>query len=153
MKNLKAKLNKQGGFTLVEMLIVVALIAILIAISIPAMSQSLEKAKEATDKANERSAMSLAIVKLSTADSTEMAALKGADKAWYYKVDNTQGSLEKGTPGTGATGADYGQSKGRVGAYITITYAITADKNTITLAWGGDATETNSLIYSAPVEV
>ena len=35
MNNLKAKLKKQGGFTLIEMLIVVAIIAILIAVSIP----------------------------------------------------------------------------------------------------------------------
>lgn len=55
MKNLKAKLNKQGGFTLIEMLIVVAIIAILVAVSIPLINSSLERAREATDAANERS--------------------------------------------------------------------------------------------------
>lgn len=55
MKNLKAKLNKQGGFTLIEMLIVVAIIAILIAVSIPLVNSSLERARESTDAANERS--------------------------------------------------------------------------------------------------
>lgn len=55
MKNLKAKLNKQGGFTLIEMLIVVAIIAILIAVSIPLVNSSLERARETTDAANERS--------------------------------------------------------------------------------------------------
>ena len=55
MKNLKAKLKKQGGFTLIEMLIVVAIIAILIAVSIPMVNGALERAREATDAANEKS--------------------------------------------------------------------------------------------------
>ena len=49
------KMNKKG-FTLAELLIVVAIIAVLVAISIPIFSSQLEKAKEATDMANIRSA-------------------------------------------------------------------------------------------------
>ena len=51
---MKRKQNK--GFTLAELLIVVAIIAVLVAISIPIFSAQLEKAKEATDMANIRSA-------------------------------------------------------------------------------------------------
>lgn len=58
-KGLKGKVQNQKGFTLVEMLIVVAIIAILIAVSIPLVSSSLEKAREAVDDANERSAIAL----------------------------------------------------------------------------------------------
>ena len=47
---LNRKLSKKSGFTLVEMLIVVAIIAILIAVSIPLVSQALEKARDATDR-------------------------------------------------------------------------------------------------------
>lgn len=56
MEKLKAKLKKQGGFTLIEMLIVVAIIAILIAVSIPLVNNALDRARQATDAANERSA-------------------------------------------------------------------------------------------------
>ena len=56
MKGLREKFRKNEGFTLVEMLIVVAIIAILIAVSIPLVSGSLERAREATDAANVRAA-------------------------------------------------------------------------------------------------
>lgn len=48
--------NNKKGFTLAELLIVVAIIGVLVAISIPVFTSQLEKAKEATDAANLRSA-------------------------------------------------------------------------------------------------
>lgn len=50
------KKNNNKGFTLMEMLIVVAIIAVLVAIAIPVFTNQLEKAREATDMANIRSA-------------------------------------------------------------------------------------------------
>ena len=47
--------NNKKGFTLAELLIVVAIIAVLVAIAIPVFNTQLEKAKIATDKANVRS--------------------------------------------------------------------------------------------------
>lgn len=47
--------RKKKGFTLAELLIVVAIIAVLVAISIPIFTSQLEKAREATDEANIRS--------------------------------------------------------------------------------------------------
>lgn len=54
----KEELKKQSkkGFTLMELLIVVAIIAVLVAIAIPLFTNQLEKAREATDMANLRSA-------------------------------------------------------------------------------------------------
>ena len=49
------KTNKKG-FTLAELLVVVAIIAVLVAIAIPIFTAQLEKAREATDAANLRAA-------------------------------------------------------------------------------------------------
>lgn len=57
------KIKNSKGFTLMEMLIVVAIIAILVAIAIPTFTSSLEKAREAADLANIRSAYAEAMVK------------------------------------------------------------------------------------------
>ena len=64
------KIKNTKGFTLMEMLIVVAIIAILIAIAIPTFTTQLEKAREAADIANIRSAYSEAMVKYLDGDAT-----------------------------------------------------------------------------------
>lgn len=48
------KTNNKKGFTLAELLVVVAIIAVLVAISIPIFTAQLEKSREATDEANLR---------------------------------------------------------------------------------------------------
>ena len=53
---LKKLMKKEEGFTLAELLIVVAIIAVLTAIAIPVFTTQLEKSREATDQANIRSA-------------------------------------------------------------------------------------------------
>ena len=56
MKRIMNKIREKEGFTLAELLIVVAIIAVLVAIAIPVFTTQLEKAREATDLANVRSA-------------------------------------------------------------------------------------------------
>ena len=56
------------GFTLAELLIVVAIIAVLVAIAIPVFTAQLEKSREATDKANLRSAYAEQMTELLTWD-------------------------------------------------------------------------------------
>ena len=50
------KKNNKKGFTLAELLIVVAIIAVLVAIAIPIFTTQLEKSRESTDLSNVRSA-------------------------------------------------------------------------------------------------
>ena len=54
LKNRLVEKRDEKGFTLAELLIVVAIIAVLIAISIPIFTSQLEKSREATDLANLR---------------------------------------------------------------------------------------------------
>ncbi|MEG1470499.1 MAG: prepilin-type N-terminal cleavage/methylation domain-containing protein, partial [Anaerovoracaceae bacterium] len=58
---LHKKINKRG-FTLAELLVVVAIIAILVAVSIPIFSGKLEEARKNTDLANVRAAKAVAVV-------------------------------------------------------------------------------------------
>lgn len=51
-------LNRDKGFTLAELLIVVAIIAVLVSIAVPVFSNQLEKSREAVDLSNARAAYS-----------------------------------------------------------------------------------------------
>ena len=82
------KMNKKG-FTLIEMLVVIAIIAILVAIIVPTVTSATTKAKAATDAANLRSAKAVAVIGVLDGSITQAnsnttctaAALKVPDKA------------------------------------------------------------------------
>ena len=61
-------MNKKG-FTLIEMLVVIAIIAVLVAIVVPAVGSSTTKAKASTDAANLRSALSTATIQYASTGS------------------------------------------------------------------------------------
>lgn len=74
------------GFTLIEMLVVIAIIAILVAIVIPVVSNATTKAKAATDAANLRSVMGLAntlLMENDTNAAATIAGLQAADSATF----------------------------------------------------------------------
>ena len=56
------------GFTLAELLIVVAILSVLVAVSIPIFSGRLEKSRESVDFANVRSAYSEVMMAVMTED-------------------------------------------------------------------------------------
>lgn len=63
------KLNKKG-FTLIEMLVVIAIIAILVAIIVPTVANSTMKAKGAADAANVRSMAATAAIEIMNGSGT-----------------------------------------------------------------------------------
>lgn len=112
-RKLQAKLNSKKGFTLVELLIVVAIIAILVAVSIPMVGGSLEKARIATDQANERAARAAALVTYMTDDNFTEDAIT----YWYDAENGTVEKIEKDAPQI----QPYGQSKGYTGMIVRVT--------------------------------
>lgn len=115
MKRLKEKLSKNGGFTLVEMLIVVAIIAILIAVSIPLVNGALERARDATDQANERAAKAEALLYfMGTVDDDDFTYTPGTKLEAYYDAQN--GKLVGAETGSTAP-KSYGQCTGQTDCY------------------------------------
>ena len=89
-----SKKNNKKGFTLMEMLIVVAIIAVLIAIAIPTFTASLNKARVATDAANIRSGYATVMATILTEDISDDTIT--AAKTYSLNKDAT---VEEGTDG------------------------------------------------------
>jgi len=66
---LKQKLNKKKGFTLAELLVVVAIIGVLVAIMIPVFGTAMDKAKHAADLSEVRAQYAEKLIEAMTADS------------------------------------------------------------------------------------
>lgn len=139
------KLNTKAGFTLAELLIVVAIIAVLVAISIPVFSAQLERSRENTDLANMRAAKAeILAYALEPSDQYVLnsSGVKGttdAEKfqpnekfkatpdtpAYKYVYDATTGDLAvpdyKATPyGKGTKGGDYKQEASNKVLYVAV---------------------------------
>ena len=99
------KKNNNKGFTLMEMLIVVAIIAVLVAIAIPVFTNQLEKAREATDAANIRSTYAevMACALTDAADTTNGVKKGGTDGAYTYSKDVGAVQKQKGWQNTSIT--------------------------------------------------
>ena len=133
MKGLREKFRNKKGFTLVEMLIVVAIIAILVVVSVPLIGNSLDKAREAVDAANERSATGLATIYYLTSENATDDFDTGVTKYYTIDVESKQGTLvdEADKPKSG-----YGQSKKYKDKVIKVEIETPTDTNNgITLDW------------------
>ena len=136
------KLNKKG-FTLAELLIVVAIIGVLVAVSIPIFTAQLEKSREATDLANLRAAKAAAVSAYLTEDSiafdtdTSTGAKTVKTTAIYYNAGQGKlvataaeaDAIGKGTATKGGCAPtsfgteEYNEDTNAAGKKISITFA------------------------------
>lgn len=77
------KLSNKKGFTLAELLVVVAIIAVLVAVSIPIFSAQTKKANIATNQANARAAKAAAVT----------SVLGGSANTTIFKYDIKTGTI------------------------------------------------------------
>lgn len=130
------KLRKnEKGFTLAELLIVVAIIGVLVAISIPIFTGQLKKARLATNQANARAAYAAATTQYML--DTATTALT-ADKDYTY--DTSKGKID--TAATKATGEIKGtdisawkETDDSLGDKTYKTWTVTLDKDGVVKAY------------------
>ena len=150
ISTLKKKLNKKG-FTLAELLIVVAIIAVLAAIAIPVFGAQLNKAKHNANVANVRAAYAEVLSTAMINDTDASGSVKLAMQAALKAVELTNGTYVvcngTDTTETGASGRD------NAAAHSILIYTDNTNKTTITIDADvefykdGTGTATNTGIY------
>ena len=113
------KKNNNKGFTLMEMLIVVAIIAVLVAIAIPVFTNQLEKAREATDMANLRSAYAEVIACALTGDDGKQNDVTVAGDAGEFTYTKTVTRVQKQAGWQGTDPATDGIGGVKTGITVT----------------------------------
>lgn len=133
MKEMMKKVKeRREGFTMAELLIVVAIIAVLVAIAIPVFTAQLDKSKAATDAANIRSGYAAVQTEALTGGVASSGATYTLNKdgsvvagtAGDYKTAGKSADVEHGTTIGGLTIS--GTSSGAV-VYWTSGQTITYD--------------------------
>ena len=120
------KRNNKKGFTLAELLIVVAIIAVLTAIAIPVFTSQLEKSREATDLANVRAGYAQMMVEYLDWDGT--STIDEIAVPVHQTQDNWQCDGDADTT-TIADGGDVGEAID-VPAKTSGNYTLTIDTDT-----------------------
>lgn len=140
-KTLMKALKNRSGFTLIEMLIVVAIIAILVAVSIPMVNSNLEKARNSADMANVRAAKAWATMDYMQGSDAKIvkgfaAAVEGSAKTVkvWYNAASGECVASSGTKPKG-----YGKSTKEIPDSTAATFGAEIPKNlTIALTIGED---------------
>ncbi len=137
MKDMIKRIREEReGFTLAELLIVVAIIAVLVAIAIPVFSAQLEKSREATDLANARAAYAEVMADALTENTTDLTSnssysityATGVYTATVTCKQKQDGWQSDNVDTIGGLNAPAGVGSGKK---ITITYTVSTGKATI----------------------
>jgi len=141
MLAIQRKDKNQKGFTLAELLVVVAIIAVLVAVSIPIFTAKLEKAREATDIANMRAAKAIAATDILQEDYANYTSGTGTYTGYYdaangvMKTAATTDKYGKGTIKKGGSAAFMGYTEETVASGKVIKVVINTADDTITETW------------------
>lgn len=129
------KTNKKG-FTLAELLVVVAIIAVLVAISIPIFTSQLEKSREATDLANIRAAYAECSSSVLTNEASGDVTLSDDGKTASEEVTLTQAKKGwTGDNGKEVAGIDITSATAKADSPKGTTVVVTVkDDGTVTIA-------------------
>lgn len=134
------KTNKKG-FTLAELLVVVAIIAVLVAIAIPIFTSQLEKAREATDVANIRAAYAEATTKVLSGDDDGTTAEGKAKATATTPKMVSNGAINKLTDATTIGSIDITKITIDTGKTVTVTVD---EDGAVTLEGGATVTNTTA---------
>ena len=148
---MKKKWTKSSGFTLAELLIVVAIIAVLVAISIPIFTSQLEKAREATDLSDVRSAYA-EVMMAAISDDTTATYSKDSSQTIHksnglYSVtvsplhqeqDNWQGNMDLNVGGVSSKDTTHWIGTPKAAGSCEVSYNPQGDS--IVLNWSGKST-------------
>lgn len=133
MKKLLALKNKKG-FTLIELIVVIAIIAVLIAIAVPSMTNYIDKANKQTAAANCRSVVSAALATNAAFD----AGIIASGGTWGNEMNGLLGSSTFGSFGGGTYSIKTGAGTTEVAAGDTaevVIHSVTWTKGTTTATW------------------
>lgn len=145
---MRKKYKGKNGFTLAELLIVVAIIAVLVAISIPIFTTQLEKAREATDLSDVRSAYAEVMTAAITGDGSityskdSSQVIRKADGRYsvivsplHQEIDDWQSSAELSIGGVSSTDSAHWIGKPKAKGSCEVSYNPQTDS--VTLNWSG----------------
>lgn len=147
------KRRNRKGFTLAELLIVVAIIAVLVAISIPIFTSQMTKAKIAVDQSNVRSAKAAAAAEYMTNDeSGPVEYIYDGSHAIKVESASTVTSLKKPGYGKSDNAANKNNETGATGTpkngYVLVTIDGSGDTQ-ITAKWVNNFVISNKGTLSA----